>query len=235
VSRPASRRAASITVLVFCFLTACSTPAPTWRAKSAALVDELVRQEAPALFPQEYLSLLETFEHGEAVLHVKGDEQEADIFYLLALQKGSLLKDELLRNRQLKMQEERERLAAEAARVEEERLMREAAEAEARLREQELRNAAQEALAVAKIEATKEKESTQQQAVKYTVRRGETLPQIAARTEIYNDYSLWPLIYRANRDQIRDPKQLWPGQVLKIPRHFSRDEALEAKRYSGKK
>jgi len=235
VSRPASRRAASITVLVFCFLTACSTPAPTWRAKSAALVDELVRQEAPALFPQEYLSLLETFEHGEAVLHVKGDEQEADIFYLLALQKGSLLKDELLRNRQLKMQEERERLAAEAARVEEERLMREAAEAEARLREQELRNAAQEALAVAKIEATKEKESTQQQAVKYTVRRGETLPQIAARTEIYNDYSLWPLIYRANRDQIRDPKQLWPGQVLKIPRHFSRDEALEAKRYSGKR
>ena len=235
MSRPASRRAASITVLVFCFLTACSTPSPTWRAKSAALVDELVRQEAPALFPQEYLSLLETFEHGEAVLHVKGDEQEADIFYLLALQKGSLLKDELLRHRQLKMQEERERLAAEAARVEEERLMREAAEAEARLREQELRNAAQEARAAAKIEATKEKESTQQQAVKYTVRRGETLPQIAARTEIYNDYSLWPLIYRANRDQIRDPKQLWPGQVLKIPRHFSRDEALEAKRYSGKK
>ena len=235
MSRPASRRAASITVLVFCFLTACSTPAPTWRAKSAALVDELVRQEAPALFPQEYLSLLETFEHGEAVLHVKGDEQEADIFYLLALQKGSLLKDELLRHRQLKMQEERERLAAEAARVEEERLMREAAEAEARLREQELRNAAQEARAAAKIEATKEKESTQQQAVRYTVRRGETLPQIAARTEIYNDYSLWPLIYRANRDQIRDPKQLWPGQVLKIPRHFSRDEALEAKRYSGKR
>ena len=235
MSRPASRWAASITVLVFCFLTACSSPAPTWRAKSAALVDELVRQDAPALFPQEYLSLLETFEHGEAVLHVKKDEQEADIFYLLALQKGSLLKGELSRHRQRKAQEERERLAAEAARVEEERLMREAAEAEARLRKQELRNAAQEARAAAKIEAAKEKELPQQQAVRYTVRRGETLPQIAARTEIYNDYSLWPLIYRANRDQIRDPKQLWPGQVLKIPRHFSRDEALEAKRYSGKR
>jgi len=235
MSRLASRWAATITVLVFCFLTACSAPAPTWRAKSAALADELVRQDAQSLFPQEYLSLLETFEHGEAVLHVKGDEQEADIFYLLALQKGSLLKDELLRHRQLKMQEERERVAAEAARVEEERLMREAAEAEARLREQELRNAEQEARAASRIEANKEKESLQQQAVRYTVRRGETLPQIAARTEIYNDYSLWPLIYRANRDQIRDPKQLWPGQVLKIPRHFSRDEALEAKRYSGKK
>jgi nucleoid-associated protein YgaU len=231
-----SRRATPIYFLIFCFLTACSAPAPTWRAKTAALVDELVRQDASALFPQEYLNLLETFEHGEAVLLVQGDEKEADVFYLLALQKGSLLKDELLRRKQRKDQEEREKLAAETARVMEKRLMREAAEAQARLLEQESRNAARElraAAEAAKLEAYKE--SLQQQTISYTVRRGETLPQIAARTEIYNDSSLWPLIYRANRDQIRDPKQLWPGQVLKIPRHFSRDEALEAKRYSGKK
>ena len=69
----------------------------------------------------------------------------------------------------------------------------------------------------------------------YTVRRGETLPQISARTEIYNDPTLWPILYRANRDQIRDPKRLWPGQVLVIPRNFSRDEATEARRYSNKK
>ena len=192
------------------------------------------------MFPQEYLNLLETFEHGEAVLHVQGDEREADIFYLLALQKGSLLKDELLRYKQRKEQEERERAAAEAARAEEERLMREAAAAETRLREQKLLNAEREAraaansaAAAARFEAARE--LLQQQTLRYTVRRGETLPQIAARTEIYNDSSLWPLIYRANRDQIRDPKQLWPGQVLKIPRHFSREDALEAKRYSGKK
>lgn len=234
------RRVAPICLLIFCLLTACSTPAPTWRVKSSALVDELVRQDAPSLFPQEYQNLLETFEHGEAVLHVQGDEQEADVFYLLALQKGSLLKDGLMRYRQRKAQEERERIAAEAERVEQERLMREAEVAEARLREQEIRNAARaaqaaanSAAAAAKFEASKE--SLQQQTLRYTVRRGETLPQIAARTEIYNDSSLWPLIYRANRDQIRDPEQLWPGQVLKIPRHFTRDEALEAKRYSGKK
>ena len=191
------------------------------------------------LFPQEYLNLLETFEHGEAVLHVQGDEKAADVFYLLALQKGSLLKDELVRYKQRKALEERERIAAEAARVEEQRLLREAAEAEARLRELELRKAEREAraaaasVAAAKLEAFKE--VLKQQTLSYTVRRGETLPQIAARTEIYNDSSIWPLIYWANRDQIRDPRQLWPGQILKIPRHFSRDEALEAKRYSGKK
>lgn len=240
MSTPARRRAAFIVLLIFSVLTACSTPAPTWRAKSAALVDDLVRQDALTLFPQEYLNLLETFEHGEAVLHVQGDEREADIFYLLALQKGSLLKDELLHYRQRKEQEERERAAAEAARAEEERLMREAAAAETRLREQKLLNAEREAraaansaAAAARFEAARE--LLQQQTLRYTVRRGETLPQIAARTEIYNDSSLWPLIYRANRDQIRDPKQLWPGQVLKIPRHFSREDALEAKRYSGKK
>ena len=171
------------------------------------------------------------------MLHVQGDEKGADIFYLLALQKGSLLKDELLRHKQRKAQQERERIAAEAARAEEERLMREAADAEARLREQELRNAERGGPGRRRrLQRSKHPErSLQQQTLSYTVRRGETLPQIAARTEIYNDSSLWPLIYRANRDQIRDPKQLWPGQVLKIPRHFSRDEALEAKRYSGKK
>lgn len=232
MSGSVSRWGLPLACLMLCLVTACSTPAPTFRAKSTLLVDDLARQDAVAIFPQEYLNLLETFEHGEAVLLVQHDEQAADVFYQLALQKGSLLKEELLRYKQRKAQQEQERIAAEADRLKEERLMLEAAQAEARLREQELRAAAQQAqAAAAKVEAPK----PPPQALSYTVRRGETLPQIAARTEIYNDSSLWPLIYRANRDQIRDPKQLWPGQVLKIPRHFSRDEALKAKRYSGKK
>jgi len=236
VSSTVGRLAVPILLLLMCLLTACAAPVPTWRAKSAEVVKELNRQDAQALYPQEYLSLLETFEHGEAVLHVQGDEKEADVFYLMVMQKGSLLKEEIVRHRQYMEQEEREKIAFEASRVEEERLMREAAEAEMRLREQERRAAAAlEAQAAASARAEAAREYSQQQTSRYTVRRGETLPQIAARTEIYNDSSLWPLIYRANRDQIRDPKQLWPGQILKIPRQFSRDEALEAKRYSGKK
>ena len=236
MSSTAGRLAEPILLLLMCLLTACASPVPTWRAKSAEVVKELSRQDAQALYPQEYLSLLETFEHGEAVLHVQGDEKEADVFYLMVMQKGSLLKEEIVRHKQYMEQEEREKIAFEASRVEEERLMREVAEAEMRLREQERRTAAAlEAQAAAAARAEAARESSQQQTSRYTVRRGETLPQIAARTEIYNDSSLWPLIYRANRDQIRDPKQLWPGQILKIPRQFSRDEALEAKRYSGKK
>jgi len=223
-------------LLTFYLLAACSTPTPvpTWRSQITVLVDELSKQDAPRLYPEEYRNIVETFEHGEAVLHVQGNDREADRYYLLAMQKGALLKAELLRLRELQAEQERRRLVEQAARAQEERLMRKAAEAEARLREQERLKAEEAAKAIAK-NPTPPKEISTPQPLSYTVRRGETLPQIAARNEIYNDASLWPLIYRANRDQIRDPKQLWPGQVLVIPRHFTRDAAMEAKRYSGRK
>ena len=234
------RRVAPIAGLFLCLLSACATPVPTWRAKTAELVNELAQQGARAVFPQEYSSLLETFEHGEAVLHVHEDEKEADAFYLIALQKGTVLKGELTHHNQLLAEEKRQREAREAARVAEEaarkaeeRLMIQAAEAEVRLRQQEQLKADQEDKAA--VAAKHEASSTAVQISVYTVRRGETLPQIAARSEIYNDASLWPLIYRSNRDQIRNPRQLWPGQVLKIPRHFSRDEAMKAKRFFGRR
>ena len=222
-----------ILLLAGLVLTGCTAPVPTWRSQAAELVEKLGRNGAPASFPQEYLNLVETFEHGEAVLHVRGDGASADSFYLLSLQKGTLLNHELMTLKK-KQQEEQRRLEAEkAARLEEERLAKEAAEAEEKLRQQEeKRRQAQEAAA---RRAVTIHEIVQQQPSVYTVHRGESLPQIAARADIYNDSSLWPLIYRANRDQIRDPRQLWPGQNLKIPRHFSRDELIEAKRYSNRK
>ena len=227
--------AASILLLLCCQLVACSTPAPTWRSKVATLVDELARQGAAETFPQDYKNLVETFEHGEAVLHVKHDDQAADNYYLMAYQKGDLLKAQIKLHNERMAEQERQRLAEQAARLEEERLMREAAEAEERLREQERQAAEEASKPVGSAKKVTSYKETPPLYPTYTVRRGETLPQIAARSEIYNDSSLWPIIYRANRDQIRDPKQLWPGQVLKIPRHFSRDEAIDAKRYSGRK
>jgi nucleoid-associated protein YgaU len=49
----------------------------------------------------------------------------------------------------------------------------------------------------------------------HDVRNGDTLATIAAMT--LGDPSLWPALYRANRDQIRDPSRLYPGQRLEIP------------------
>lgn len=69
---------------------------------------------------------------------------------------------------------------------------------------------------------------------KYIVRGGETLWTIAARRPIYRDALLWPLIYRANRDQIKDPRQIYPKQVLTIPRSVSREEMAAAREQARK-
>jgi nucleoid-associated protein YgaU len=47
------------------------------------------------------------------------------------------------------------------------------------------------------------------------VERGDTLAKIAERT--LGDAALWPLLYRANRDRIKDPARVYPGQELTVP------------------
>ncbi len=51
----------------------------------------------------------------------------------------------------------------------------------------------------------------------HIVRKGETLKSIAKSEPVYGNESFWKLIYRANRDQIRDPHILYPGQQLFLP------------------
>ena len=53
----------------------------------------------------------------------------------------------------------------------------------------------------------------------YTVKRGESLWSIAAKT--YGRATHWRRIYDANRDQLKSPDQLHAGMVLKIPRDQS--------------
>lgn len=210
----------SIFFMVCTLMTSCVESAPTWRMKASTLIAELDGMQAGALFPVEYHNLMETFEHGEAIVHVKKNLQDADSFYLLAFQKGGILKSAIRKEEQRKADEERKRVAEEIVQKTEEALLQQAREAEERLHQQEKLQAEEESRYQKKNDHTsyvKSSNNTQRQ-TSYTVRRGETLPQIAARAEIYNDASLWPLIYRANRDQIRDPKRLWPGQILTIPR-----------------
>ncbi|HET8622733.1 MAG TPA: LysM peptidoglycan-binding domain-containing protein [Gemmatimonadales bacterium] len=49
----------------------------------------------------------------------------------------------------------------------------------------------------------------------YTVVKGDSLSKIAQRE--YGKASQWKRIYEANRDQIKDPDLIHPGQVLRIP------------------
>ncbi|MFO7576927.1 MAG: DUF4398 domain-containing protein [Pelovirga sp.] len=128
---------------------------------------------------------------------------------------------------------EEERLAAQQRQqqLEEERSARLRAE-----EEQRRKVAAARAAAAARVTQEPKPAPVQQPAAadpqpveSYEVQAGQTLASIAERPEVYGDSLLWPLIYRANRDQIKAPQEISAGQVLAIPRDKNRDE-LEAAR-----
>jgi len=52
----------------------------------------------------------------------------------------------------------------------------------------------------------------------YTVIRGDYLWKIASFWWIYRDGKQWKRIYEANKDKIKDPDLIYPGQILNIPR-----------------
>jgi len=49
----------------------------------------------------------------------------------------------------------------------------------------------------------------------YTVVSGDSLSKIAKH--FYGKANLWPRIFEANKDQIKNPDLIHPGQVLRIP------------------
>jgi nucleoid-associated protein YgaU len=70
---------------------------------------------------------------------------------------------------------------------------------------------------VADIRAAAPAPSTQspQGSRTYTVKKGDTLSRIAK--EFLGDANAYMDIFNANRDQLTDPDEIKPGQVLKIP------------------
>lgn len=102
-------------------------------------------------------------------------------------------------------------------------------------KEQELKEAAVREAAKKKIKKPLIKKKISVEVVKphladrIEVKPGENLANIAARSEVYKDALLWPLIYKANRDQIKDPKEIFAGQIFVIPRDKNRDEEEAAR------
>ncbi len=58
----------------------------------------------------------------------------------------------------------------------------------------------------------------------YRVARGDTLWSISGKPTIYRNPLMWPIIYKANQQQIPDPDRIFPQQLLAIPRHLSQEE-----------
>jgi LysM repeat protein len=64
---------------------------------------------------------------------------------------------------------------------------------------------------------------------KYVVKEGDTLWAISRQTGIYSDSFEWPLIFKTDRDQIQDPDQINPGQVLLIQKGQSTAQVAHAR------
>ena len=66
----------------------------------------------------------------------------------------------------------------------------------------------------------------------YSVVRGDHLWGISSKPTIYGNPYQWPLIFKANRDKIKDADLIQPGQVLSINRNASAAEVDAAVRHA---
>ena len=65
------------------------------------------------------------------------------------------------------------------------------------------------------VQASSWSSGSTERARTYTVVSGDTLSKIAKRE--YGDANKWHAIYDANRDKIKNPDLIHPGQVLTLP------------------
>ncbi|HVZ79695.1 MAG TPA: LysM peptidoglycan-binding domain-containing protein [bacterium] len=65
---------------------------------------------------------------------------------------------------------------------------------------------------------------------KYIVVKGDTLWDISGMRIIYKDNFDWPLLFKANRDQITDPDLIYPKQELLIRRDWTQEDLDKAKK-----
>ena len=61
--------------------------------------------------------------------------------------------------------------------------------------------------------------------IKYTVQKGDTLQKISER--FYGTTRKWPGIYEANKDTIKHPSKIYPGQVITIPPSVVEEEDIK--------
>ncbi len=195
-------------VVLLAWLCGCQGRVPMWQVEAGAALDKIRLSGADVLLPLEYRGVEESYALGNSYLKA-GDYQNAEKVFHSTFRNAEALEKRLA--------EERSKIEENSSHMENigEKETERQQKAEEKVRDQG-----------EKREPSEKPKKTRERilASAHTVKRGETLPYIAALPEVFNDPSLWPLLYRANRDQIRDPNYIWPGQVLRIPRNLSRED-----------
>jgi len=84
------------------------------------------------------------------------------------------------------------------------------------------------------LAAKAKKKKTKPMMESYVVKKGDCLWSIAKLKGIYSDPFLWPVIYEANKDKIKNQNLIYPGQKLVIPRSgMTMDDVKEARKKAG--
>ncbi len=215
----------TIAAVTIFFLPGCAAPAPQWRAEAVTALERINTSDPAAALTDQYHAAEEAFFKGER-LSLSGQKDSAERYFYLALQEAYLIEKML--------PEERTQIYLEKKKLQEQREKRELDQRIKAIREeQEQRKAIEQKEKEKRLNEERLKQGRERAIHLYhTVKRGESLPSISALPEVYDDSQLWPILYRANRDQIRDPKYISPGQLLRIPRNLTREDILEAVRSS---
>ena len=64
----------------------------------------------------------------------------------------------------------------------------------------------------------------------YIVQKHDCLWMIAGQPRVYGDSFEWPVLFKANRDEIKDPDLIYPRQDLRVDKGLSMEEMNNAKR-----
>ena len=80
--------------------------------------------------------------------------------------------------------------------------------------------------------ASRLRDELKSQTKSHKVSSGESLWTISARDDIYANPWLWPLIWQANRESLKNPGSVRAGQTLKIRANPTVDEVVNAVNYA---
>jgi len=229
------RKLLLITILAILPLSACVLPPRDELARAQTAVARAYAAEAPELAPEEYEEAFETLRRGEDLFYDKQYNLAKEVLPFAEYHAYRAL---------LKVREVRADMELKQIREEQ---MKARIEAEAQAKavdlmekrpptlptKQAISKTPQPSVRIASLpeaETKKKPEPPPPPITSYRVEEGDSLWNIAARREIYLDALLWPLIYKANRDQIKDPRRVDPGQVLTIPRQVSEGQKAEIRK-----
>ncbi|TKJ35599.1 hypothetical protein CEE39_00980 [bacterium (candidate division B38) B3_B38] len=98
--------------------------------------------------------------------------------------------------------------------------------------EEEIRRIEERKRAEEEARRKAEEEALRAKPRNWVVQKGECLWKIAEYEKIYEDPFQWPLIYNANKDQIKDPDLIFPDQNFAIPRDVPEEEVKAAIKFA---